>query len=227
MRRRRGIYPVEAGTLPTSFVVPALAWIGCTAIMTGFCLVAAEGTISGYLVLLSLLAVPAALLGRMRGMARPSLSCTGILLGLGVGLAIMSDLALADRIWTGAVIGSWVMGLAGGSMVLVPLPRRRGGTVRTTLLAVAALLWLTSPVWTGPAFASRGIDWSPGVSALHPLFVTNATAAGAGIWSQQPVAYVMTPLGQGVDYALPHRIWPFISLHLAMFGAGLAVRRVR
>ena len=195
--------------------------------VTYLCLRIAQGTIAGYLVLIPLLALPGALSARLRSMARALLTLLALLFGFTLVLCIFSDLALVNRLRTACVLITWTLAVLGLGMGLVPRPGRHRGTVRTTLLAFAALLWATSPVWTGPTLAEHGLDWSPALSAIHPVFATNATATAAGIWSQQPVAYRITPLGQGVDYALPETVWPFVLVHLFAFAIGLMVRRIR
>jgi len=126
--------------------------------------------------------------------------------------------------WT--VLFAWSMLL--WAMGAATTPRRRdGGTVRTAAVAVAAWLWLSFPIWLGPTMGARGWDAPVWVTTIHPLFAMNAAVIELGIWTQQPVAYQLTPFGQDVAYALPRSVWPFVATHLLIASGLLAFASAR
>ena len=132
-----------------------------------------------------------------------------------------------------AVLAGWAALLWALTAALTPRRRRLGGTLRSAAVTVAAWLWLSFPIWLGPAMGARGWDAPTWLTALHPLFAMNTAVLELGIWTQQPIAYQLTPFGQDVAYALPATIWPFLLFHAAAVGllallrwfAGLRRRR--
>jgi hypothetical protein len=84
----------------------------------------------------------------------------------------------------------------------------------SALTIVVALLWLTWPIWLAPELNESLVSW---LVPAHPIMALNGICFEAlGVWSQQPVAYRLTSLGQDVPYALPHSIVPMILVHAAI-----------
>jgi hypothetical protein len=78
---------------------------------------------------------------------------------------------------------------------------------RVPSIAVAfALIWLSLPMWmrTDPVATLAG---------FHPLFAMNSACNTLGVWTQQPILYRLTTLGQDVPFALPGSIWPSVIAH--------------
>jgi hypothetical protein len=64
--------------------------------------------------------------------------------------------------------------------------------------------WLTSPIWLP----------SPLLAPAHPLLALNRIFIEHGVWTQQPLMYQLTTLGQDVPYVLPRTILPCVAAHL-------------
>ena len=79
-------------------------------------------------------------------------------------------------------------------------------SVLPTLLAFA---WLSFPIWLRSEVAAHLV-------AANPIFAMNGVSKSFGIWTQQPVLYSVTSLGQDVPYELPASIWPCVLLHGAI-----------
>ncbi len=129
---------------------------------------------------------------------------------------------LADA-WS--VLFGWSALLLAGGAAMRPgalAARRSTGTARTAIVTIAAWLWLGFPIWLGPTMGTRGWDAPTWLTAIHPLFAMNHAVIELGIWTQQPVAYQLTPFGQDVSYALPRSLWPFLVTHLLLAFATLA-----
>ncbi|CAN5572386.1 hypothetical protein BH09PLA1_BH09PLA1_02830 [soil metagenome] len=77
------------------------------------------------------------------------------------------------------------------------------------IATVIALGWLSLPIWLRTAFAASLVG-------VHPMFAINGVNKSLGIWTQQPIMYRLTTLGQDVPYALPASIWPCVILHGAI-----------
>jgi hypothetical protein len=131
-----------------------------------------------------------------------------------------------------AVLAGWVALLWALTSAMTPR-RRLGSALRVAAVTIAAWSWLSFPVWLGPAMGARGWDAAVWLTAVHPLFAMNTAVLELGIWTQQPIAYQLTPFGQDVAYALPATIWPFLFVHagavlllvLGRWFAGLRRRR--
>ena len=79
--------------------------------------------------------------------------------------------------------------------------------LRSASIAIlVGLIWLSLPIWlrTDPAAT---------LSAYHPLFAMNGACDTLGIWTQQPILYRLTTLGQDVPFELPSSIWPCVIAH--------------
>ena len=67
-----------------------------------------------------------------------------------------------------------------------------------------ALLWLAWPVWLSPALRELGNQsLVNALVQLNPLLAINGLLLQMGPWSQAPIAYHLTDLGQNIAYALP------------------------
>ena len=109
------------------------------------------------------------------------------------------------------------------AVALLGLTPRRGAAA-VMLLAIA---WLTWPVWLGPQLVAWGLGVPGWATAWHPLFAANAAVVDAlGVWTERPLAYALTPLGQDLAYAFPDSPWPAAVVHLAVGIAGVSLRRI-
>ncbi len=92
----------------------------------------------------------------------------------------------------------------------------------STITTMLALAWLVIPVWLTPHVTSqRAIN---ALIIAHPIFAANGINPSLGVWTQQPLMYRLTNLGQDVPYRLPQSIWPCVLVH-GVIALGLLARR--
>ena len=103
-------------------------------------------------------------------------------------------------------------------------------TVGGAVVLAAGLAWLALPVWLSPWLDRL----EPAVDALvraHPVLAINGAVAGLAPWTEMPVMYRLTSLGQDVPYRLPGTVWPCVAAHavtgLVGWLGSAAVSRVR
>jgi hypothetical protein len=90
---------------------------------------------------------------------------------------------------------------------------------------ITALAWLAAPIWmsanVSPSIMQR-------MTAAHPLIAINGVVAHLGIWTEQPMMYRLSSLGQDVAYQFPSA-WLVAAIHavigLVLLGAAMALRR--
>ena len=70
-------------------------------------------------------------------------------------------------------------------------------TCAAALATAVGLAWLTWPVW-GSTLPAAGR-----IADFHPLLAANGLLAPLGVWTERPLAYRLTALGQDVPYRLP------------------------
>ncbi len=89
---------------------------------------------------------------------------------------------------------------------------------------VSAAVWLSWPVWAETA--------PPLLVRLQPVMAINGVVSDdLGIWTEQPVVYPWTELGQDLSYRLPRSPWACVAMHLGVgcvaTTLGVAVGRMR
>lgn len=97
--------------------------------------------------------------------------------------------------------------------------------VSSAIATIAALAWLAAPIWMSPHLSSAAMQR---VIGLHPLIAINGVLAHLGIWTEQPLMYRLSNLGQDVAYRFPSA-WLVAAIHaviaLLLTGASMALRR--
>ena len=88
-------------------------------------------------------------------------------------------------------------------IALVAIAHATRSTAIPTLLALA---WLSFPIWLRGEVAASLVPF-------HPIFAMNSVAPSLGIWTQQPILYRLTTLGQDVPFSLPASIFPCAIAH--------------
>jgi hypothetical protein len=76
------------------------------------------------------------------------------------------------------------------------------------LAVVAAITWLTWPIWAS-AWIRAGMrpatmGW---IVSMHPVLALNGVLTATPPWTEQAIAYRLTALNQDVPIALPHSPW--------------------
>ena len=84
---------------------------------------------------------------------------------------------------------------------------------------LVATSWLTLPLWL--PFQSLSARVGQGLIAIHPVFAMNTAVRPLGAWTEQPIPYQWTRLGQDFPYALPLCVWPMVALHTLIGMAGI------
>jgi hypothetical protein len=109
------------------------------------------------------------------------------------------------------ILSTFVLELTVGSLLLQRL--KFSSVAASALITVAGLAWLSWPIWLSGSLAGEHLEWSV---RLDPLFALNHVVANLGVWTEQPVAYQLTTLGQDVQYQLPTSAWPVIGSQLGV-----------
>jgi hypothetical protein len=131
----------------------------------------------------------------------------------GVGIvwliAVLMKLTLLQ--WLQAYMVLAVVALAVLGMVMSL--RRVIGAAAAAGTTIVFLAWLSWPVWLSPWADARLVAM---LAPVHPLFALNRVLVDLGIWTQQPVMYQLTSLGQDVPYELPASTGACVLAHLLM-----------
>jgi hypothetical protein len=72
---------------------------------------------------------------------------------------------------------------------------------------IVAFAWLSLPFWMRDAHTLAML------APFHPIVAMNGACKSLGIWTQQPILYRLTTLGQDVPYELPSSIWRCVIAH--------------
>jgi hypothetical protein len=112
--------------------------------------------------------------------------------------------------------GTFLLGLT------ILLTKFRVHAIAASAITVAfATLWLTWPIWLSPTLrdhsTARIVHW---LVQLSPLLAINGILLHLGPWTQEPMAYHLTDLGQNVVYSLPANAIATTAMH-ALLGAAL------
>jgi hypothetical protein len=87
----------------------------------------------------------------------------------------------------------------------------------SAITVLLATLWLSWPIWLSPTLRDHSspaiIHW---LVQLNPAMAVNGVLLHLGPWTQEPMAYHLTDLGQNVAYALPVHGLECIIAHLLL-----------
>jgi hypothetical protein len=155
----------------------------------------------------------------------------------GIGLVWLSAVLLSPTSlmqWLGCwmLMAGLLLALAAISIALERLGVN--AVVSAAVVVIAALCWLTWPIWLSPHLAGQEHEtlvwW---LAALHPLLAMNGMLLSSGIapWTEMAMAYQLTALGQDVPYRLPSQPWTSILAHVllavGLLGLAWAADRLR
>jgi hypothetical protein len=125
--------------------------------------------------------------------------------------------------WFGAYLLLACYAIAIAGIVLILRRMRMNDVLAAASTVVAGLAWLTWPVWLSNALVGEAggslVRW---LIATHPLMATNGLLSHLGVWSEQPLTYHLTHLGQHIPYTLPRTPLVSIALHMVL-GAALLI----
>jgi MFS family permease len=90
----------------------------------------------------------------------------------------------------------------------------------TTVLFIA---WFSWPVWLSPFVSGHSgalvVAW---LAPAHPLLAINRVFIDSGLWTQQPLMYPLTALGQDIPFSMPTSILACVLAHaIIALAAGL------
>jgi len=92
--------------------------------------------------------------------------------------------------------------------------RQTTGYATTVILG---LLWLTAPIWLPGQLMAN-------LARFHPLLAINGATLASGIWTERPLMYQWTALGQDVPYSLPTTVIWCVGAHLIVAALLIAIR---
>jgi hypothetical protein len=159
---------------------------------------------------------------------------TAIFLGVVAGAAIVwlaaatqPDVYLSDCFKSLLILAAWILALLGVGRLL--RAAHMGPNLAAALTLLAALGWLSWPVWLTPIIeTSHGQQIVDLLVPAHPLFAVNGVMKQFGAWDHYPVlAYpTLTVLNQDVSYRQPSSIFPAVVLQ-AICGLALLLPQGR
>jgi hypothetical protein len=121
-----------------------------------------------------------------------------------------------DLTFAGLTLLSFALACAGMSALFT---RLRGPAALGGLITIVALAWLTWPIWLAHNLPeSNGQQISDALVAAHPLLTMNERLLDRGVWTERPITYRATALGQDLAYSPPSAPWIF-----SLICAGLAL----
>jgi hypothetical protein len=120
--------------------------------------------------------------------------------------------------WTGshfggegdlAVAGLTLLSFALACAGLAALVKRLGAPAALGgLVTIVALAWLSWPIWLAHNLPeSNGQQISDTLVAAHPLLTMNERLLDRGVWTERPLTYRTTALGQDLAYSPPMMPW--------------------
>ncbi len=118
-------------------------------------------------------------------------------------LACISTLSASSLIAAAFILLTYSFALIGLSGALSRLVGDRViASASITLLSLASMAF---PFWcSATSFSSDAIQR---MIAINPVFQIDGQSPQLDVWTQRPVLYSITSLGQDVPYALPKSIW--------------------
>ncbi|MBC8107697.1 MAG: hypothetical protein H7Z14_13985 [Anaerolineae bacterium] len=117
---------------------------------------------------------------------------------LGNAVVWMFSFPIVDALRCGLILLAFALALVALTHGFRSARIRR--SIAPALTTILALAWLSFPIWLRS-------DRSADLVAYHPIFAMNGVVKSIGIWTQQPILYRLTTLGQDVSYELPTSIW--------------------
>jgi hypothetical protein len=198
--------------------------IGLTLICLALCGASTALFFGGFFILTPLL--PQMLLSQSSGWNRLAIaSCVvgGILIAWLIAVGGSELISFSQCARCGCVLIAYAMLLAGVTLILVRI--RLNALLASAITTIAAMAWLTWPVWLVPNLSATHIDQI--VAALvrfHPLFAVNGVLMNLGAWSHWTIAYrELTTLGQDIPYSLPQSTLPACAAHLIAGGVMMLI----
>ncbi len=128
-------------------------------------------------------------------------------------------------IWAACYLVLATMAAAIAAITVLMRSLRFGRVLSGAIVTVAAVAWLTWPIWLAPVMhGQRGIRMAAWLIPANPAFAVNGVVRESmGVWTEQAIAYHLTSLNDEVPYALPERVVACLLLHAAIGGAGIGL----
>lgn len=137
----------------------------------------------------------------------------GAISTIGIFVIWMFGFTFSQFLQCAIVLITYAILLAGFALVLVRI--RFNPLFSNALVTIAALAWLTWPIWLVPNLPDSHVNSVANfLIRFHPLFAINGVLKNFGDWSHWPIAYRnLTTLGQNIPYSLPTSIIPTCAVH--------------
>ncbi len=127
--------------------------------------------------------------------------------------------------WLGAYIAmlSFAMSLAGMAWMLASF--RIDRFIAATITSIVGFAWLSWPIWLSAHLEG---DWGTRLAGwlvfAHPVFSINALLSPPlEVWTQMPMMYRLTALGQDIAYQLPGGVGWCIAIHTMIGAIGIFI----
>lgn len=188
---------------------------GAAALVTGPTLGLFIGGLGGLLMVVPPLASGRHPLATMIG-ATSAMICVWAATAWGTGGFSLLD--LTGPILCGLAVAAAVAGTT-VALCAIGLPP----AVAQQCVLVVGCVWLSWPV----PLTSWLHQIEPAVDtmvALHPAFAINGSIESLPPWTEMPMMYRLTVLGQDVPYRMPRTVWPCVLTHTAIGLVGFGLR---
>jgi len=120
-----------------------------------------------------------------------------------------ADISAGEWLRCAMVCVAFVFALSGLGAAAINL--RMSRPIAATVIAFAAMAWLTWPIWLSPWLTQSMVDW---LVPAHPLLAINGVLQHLGSWDRAPIAYRrLTILNQDIPYHLPRSVLPALAVH--------------
>jgi hypothetical protein len=187
---------------------------GLTAICYALCGTSLALFFGGFFILTPLL--PAMLLSQSSPWDRIGISSCivgGIVLIWFIAISRSDVVSFSQCCRCSGVLVAYAMMLGGLALILLRI--RFTPLFANAAATIAALTWLTWPIWLVPNLPEARVDSIVNFLArFHPLFAINGVLANLGDWPHWTIAYrELTTLGQDIPYSLPTLIVPCCAVH--------------
>jgi hypothetical protein len=119
-----------------------------------------------------------------------------------------------DLTFASLTLLSFALACAGMSALFT---RLRCPPTTSGLITILALTWLTWPIWLAHNLPeSNGQQISDALVVAHPLLTMNERLLDRGVWTERPITYRATSLGQDLAYSPPSAPWIFSLICVAL-----------
>jgi hypothetical protein len=115
---------------------------------------------------------------------------------------------------------TFAIACAGAASALARVMPAAAGSAAVIVIALAWLFW---PIWLAHNLGPAAERISNALVATHPLLTMNERLLDWGVWTERPMTYRLTALGQDLPYSPPSTPWACIGLNVLIATPMLAI----